>query len=179
MARKSSTAERILEAAERRLRTGGYNGFSFRDLAEDVGVRSASVHHHFPTKGDLVARLAARYADRFLATVADAPGGAGRIAAYREAFRRSLQSGCVMCLCGLLGAESAALPPEVASESRRFFERAAAHLAEGLHGAVSEPETTALTVLAQLEGASLLARVFGSPDVFDRATAALEHLAPR
>ena len=45
----------IMDAAERRMRSGGFNGFSFRDIADDVGVKSSSVHYHFPTKDALVA----------------------------------------------------------------------------------------------------------------------------
>jgi len=179
MPRRIDTRERILDAAERRLRSGGYNGFSFRDLAGDVDVRSASVHHHFPTKEDLVARLTARYAERFLAEVADAPTGRARIAAYRDAFRRSLESACSMCLCGLLGAESAGLPRAVSEEARRFFETARAQLAAGLEGETDTPQRLATAVLAQLEGATLLARVFGDPRTFDEATDGLERLATR
>ena len=40
----------IMDAAERRMRIGGFNGFSFREIAADVGVKSSSVHYHFPTK---------------------------------------------------------------------------------------------------------------------------------
>ena len=45
-------AAAIMDAAERRMRIGGFNGFSFREIAADVGVKSSSVHYHFPTKGD-------------------------------------------------------------------------------------------------------------------------------
>ncbi len=61
----ATRANEILDAAERFARTVGYNGFSFRDIAAEIGIKSASVHYHFPTKGDLGAALARRYADRF------------------------------------------------------------------------------------------------------------------
>ncbi|MCP5910237.1 TetR/AcrR family transcriptional regulator, partial [Klebsiella pneumoniae] len=40
---------------------GGYNGFSYADIAVSIGIRKASIHHHFPTKADLVASLIDRY----------------------------------------------------------------------------------------------------------------------
>ncbi len=46
----SSIAESIMDAAELRMRGGGFNGFSFREIADDVGIKSSSVHYHFPTK---------------------------------------------------------------------------------------------------------------------------------
>ncbi|HJY50709.1 MAG TPA: TetR/AcrR family transcriptional regulator [Stellaceae bacterium] len=45
----------------------GYGGFSFRDLAAEISIKSASVHHHFPTKATMTAAVARRYGDRFLA----------------------------------------------------------------------------------------------------------------
>lgn len=46
----------IMDAAERRMRIGGFNGFSFREIAADVGVKSSSVHYHFPTKENCCSR---------------------------------------------------------------------------------------------------------------------------
>ena len=54
----------ILDAAERRIQAGGFGGFSFREIAEDVGIKSSSVHYHFPTKEDLAAEVVRRWADR-------------------------------------------------------------------------------------------------------------------
>ncbi len=65
MVQPATKAIEILDAAERFARQAGYNGFSFRDVAAEVGIKSASVHYHFPTTGDLGAALAGRYADRF------------------------------------------------------------------------------------------------------------------
>lgn len=169
----SAKAIDILDAAEQRLRSAGYNGFSFRDLAADVGIKSASVHHHFPTKEALVAQLSERYADRFIEALATAPSGLARIAAYRDAFRQALGEDCGFCLCGMLGAESGSLPDPVRQSSRATFERMIDDLAQGLGGAVPAPRETALAVIAQLEGAMILARAFDDPAMFDRAAANL------
>lgn len=168
----ASKAEAILDAAERRIRDAGYNGFSFRDLAADVGVKSASVHHHFPTKTVLAAAVARRYADRFLAAVEDEPDDR-IVAAWRSAFRRALYEDGRMCLCGVLGAEAGALPQEVAAEARRFFERGAEGLARA-YGAPGEAARAAgLAVLATLQGAMLVARALDDPTAFDAATQGL------
>lgn len=49
----ANTREALLEAAAARLQTVGWASFSFRDLAEQVGIRAPSIHYHFPTKADL------------------------------------------------------------------------------------------------------------------------------
>ena len=73
-----------MDLAEAHMRNGGYGGFSFRDLAAELGIKSASVHHHFPTKATMAAAVARRYADRFFAAVARRPHEAAddAIAAY-------------------------------------------------------------------------------------------------
>ena len=51
----------IMDAAERRMQRGGFGGFSFREIAADVGIKSSSVHYHFPTKEDLSAAVIRRW----------------------------------------------------------------------------------------------------------------------
>lgn len=172
----TSTVERILDAAESRIRHSGYHGFSFRDLASDVGIKSASVHHHFPTKEKLVGRVAARYADRFLDRLASFPPGRNRVTAYRAMFREQLIGGFGMCLGGMLGVESEELPEGVGLETRRFFDILVSDLTQALASVSAQPVHAATAIVAQLEGAMLLARSSGRIESFDQATERLEQL---
>lgn len=160
---------KILDAAEWRIRGNGYHGFSIREVAADVGIRSASVHYYFPTKEELGAAVARRYRQRFeQAVAAEEAEGKSRVAAWRDLFRRALVDDGRMCLCGMLAVEGAGLPNAVAEEARLFFERGLTALDEVVTG----PAGGAM-VLAQLEGAMLLARTMGQDDLFDRATSGL------
>ena len=47
-----------MTAARAMVQARGYNSLSFRELAKEIGIKSASVHYYFPTKGDLGAALA-------------------------------------------------------------------------------------------------------------------------
>lgn len=178
MATPTGKAGEILDSAERQARQRGYNGFSFRDLAADVGIKSASVHYHFPTKAELGAAVAQRYTERFMAHLGDpadpevAPDAL--LERYVAAFRRALVRDRQMCLCGLLGAEVESLPPEVAAEVRDFFERNVAWLTAVLSrrdsGALGNEsaEARALAILALLEGALVVARTLKRDAVFDQ-----------
>ncbi len=177
-------AKEVLDAAEGFARTQGFNGFSFRDLAARVGIKSASVHYHFPTKGALGAALARRYTDRFLAAVGDptdprtAP--AALLESYVGGFRRALVEDGQMCLCGMLGAEIDSLPAAVADEARIFFERNIDWL-EAVFSRLDEPSAPgstqarrrALATLATLEGAMIIARTLERPDIFDEIVSAV------
>src|SRR5690349_365332 len=89
----SETALRLMDLAEVRMREAGYHGFSFRELAAEIGIKSASVHHHFPTKADMAVAVTRRYLQRFLETVAPRPGESREdaVASYRSAFRSSIE----------------------------------------------------------------------------------------
>lgn len=172
--RDTTTTEKIIRAAERRMRDGGFHGFSFREIAADVGVKSSSVHHHFPTKEALGAAAARAYADRFLAALGD-PQERSADAALEHVislFRFALQQDEQMCLCGLLGAECAGLPAAVRDEARYFFGAAQQWLEAALAGpgdspASGERSPGAQTILAALEGAMLIANATGDLTRFE------------
>jgi TetR/AcrR family transcriptional repressor of nem operon len=169
----NATAERLMDLAEARMREAGYGGFSFRDLAAAVGIKSASVHHHFPTKATMAAAVARRYGDRFFAAVAPRPNERGEdvIAIYCAAFRAGLDRHGLMCLFGVLGAEAGGLSPEIANEIMSFFHRCINDLSQRIGG--PDARARAFQVLATLEGGLILARAYRSTEAFDQAVANL------
>ena len=169
----NETAQRLMDLAEAHIRHAGYRSFSFRDLAAELGIKSASVHHHFPTKATLASAVVRRYGDRFLASVAPRPDETGEeaISAYRSAFRKALERDGRMCLCGVLGAEAGALTPEVVEEIRSFFRRCIDDLTQRIGG--PEAEARAFHVMATLEGGMMLARAYRDIGAFDQAVASL------
>lgn len=171
----SVTIVKILDAAEARIRQSGYNGFSFRDIAEDVGIKSASIHYHFPTKADLGAAVAQRYTERFLRALDVLEEvGTPALKAWREVFRTTLIRDKAMCLCGVMAAEQSALPDAVADEAKLFFEAGIDRLKRSIGGRGAKAR--AIRVFAMLEGAMLMARSLEDPKIFDQATASLEDL---
>ncbi|WP_331375660.1 TetR/AcrR family transcriptional regulator [Sinorhizobium chiapasense] len=165
----SETAEAIMDAAEERIRQAGYSGFSFRDVAADIGVKSSSVHYHFPTKEKLAAAVARRYTDRFLDSVDQKQAtGDDIVTAWRQVFRDALHRDGRMCLCGAMGAVSHDLAGEVREEVKRFFVLGIETLTRGGLG-----RDTAVRVLATLEGAMLAANVLDDRSMFESGTAAL------
>jgi TetR/AcrR family transcriptional regulator, transcriptional repressor for nem operon len=157
--------EAILDAAESRARRGGYNGFSFRDLAEDVGIKSASVHYHFPTKERLAEVLTHRYVDRMAAYLGEPTKLSPRAAVRHlaEAFVRANEADDQMCLCGMFAAESGALPQQVRPEVTAFFDLIVKWLDVALRPATSAPKP--LEIIAALEGGLLVSRASQDPAI--------------
>src|SRR5262245_52184368 len=95
--------EAILEAARRAAQAHGYGGLNFREIGAEVGIKAASIYHHFPSKADLGAAVAKRYWERAAAELealsATAGDPAAALEAYPGLFRRSLEEGNRICLC--------------------------------------------------------------------------------
>jgi TetR/AcrR family transcriptional regulator, transcriptional repressor for nem operon len=174
----SPKAENLLDLAENYVRTVGYNGFSFRDLAEDAGIKSASVHYHFPTKERLAAAVARRYAQRFFAALGPANDPANdptsQMNVFVDLFRRALRDDGRMCLFCVLGAEYSALPSEVQDQVRRFVSDSTRWLvvvlqrSSATHSLANlDADARARTILATLEGAMIVARASENLAVFD------------
>lgn len=167
------TSERLMDLAEGHIRDAGYGSFSFRNLAAEIGIKSASVHYHFPTKATLIAAVARRYADRFFAAVAPQPDETAddAIASYRSAFTAALDQDGLMCLFGVLGAEAGGLSREIGDEILSFFRRCIADLSQRIGG--PDGEARAFQTIATLEGGMILARAYQSREAFAQAVSNL------
>src|SRR6187549_2492803 len=174
----ASTADRILDVAERLVQVHGFNAFSYADIAAELGIRKASLHHHFPTKAGLGTALISRYHDRFgeaLAEILANSEDAGvRLQAYVRLYSKVLRNKR-MCLCGVLAADFETLPRPMREGVLSFFglneEWLTRVLEEGrqvgaLHFEGPAPRIAAFLV-SSLEGAMLLARSYGKISRFE------------
>ncbi|WP_062224391.1 TetR/AcrR family transcriptional regulator [Aureimonas sp. D3] len=122
----TKTRDRIMEAARLTVQDLGYSGLSFRELAKEVGIKSASIHYYFPTKGELAVAIVRSYVERHEAFLNDLlVDGADRgvlMGHYTDMFRRTLLNGNRMCLAGMLSAERNELPEDVRAEVVRWGE---------------------------------------------------------
>jgi TetR/AcrR family transcriptional repressor of nem operon len=186
MTNLSSTSDDILAAARPLIVAGGYNGFSYADIAEIVGIRKASIHHHFPSKVDLVRTLVLRYREdartgfATLERTAKDPGEQlSNYIAYWE--KCIVDASAPFCICALLASELPALPAAVAKEVRLHFETLSEWLASafergaksGIFQLQSAPQTEAEAFMAAVHGAMLSARVHGNPKLFGMITASV------
>jgi TetR/AcrR family transcriptional repressor of nem operon len=156
----------IMDAAERRMQQGGFGGFSFREIAADVGIKSSSVHYHFPTKEDLAAAVIHRWAEYTSELIdKELEKDPDPIRVWTKAFRGTAFSEAHMCPCTVLAAASQGLPEQVAKEVKGFFKMCQDKLvAAGLS------PSKAAEVLSTITGALVLANAFGDTAEYDRAT---------
>ncbi|WP_343676695.1 TetR/AcrR family transcriptional regulator [Paraburkholderia heleia] len=171
----TGSRERILAAATKIAQAHGYNGLNFRDLAEDVGIRPASIYHHFTNKADLGAAVARRYwedsAAVLEALLAESPDPLHCLNRYPETFRKALESANRICLCSFMAAESDDLPDEVMKEVRAFADVHVAWLNKVLSGAKivddQRSDQRARAIFAAVAGAQLIARSRSDVSLYD------------
>jgi TetR/AcrR family transcriptional regulator, transcriptional repressor for nem operon len=182
--RQAGTAEQILDVSERLVQSRGFNGFSYANVAAELGITTASLHYHFPGKAELgealIERYAARFADALVAIDVSAPDARAKLAAYSGLYADVLR-GERMCLCGMLAAEYETLPQPMRDAVVRFFDENERWLAGVLEQGHAEASLSfdgsardgARTILSSLEGAMLIARPYGDLERFQSAASHL------
>lgn len=171
-----SKEDEILEVGQELIQTVGYDGFSYRDIADRVGIKSASVHYYFPAKTDLAEAVAKQYRIEFAETVreisANTPGALERLEEFAGIFQGTLENLDRVCLCGMLASESSSVPDKVSAQTRMFFseqqdwisQTIADGIDDGTISATTQPNEFAKTFLSALEGAMMLARSMEQPE---------------
>lgn len=186
------TADRILDSAEALIQERGFFGFSFQDIAEQIGIKKASIYYHFPAKAQLGRAVIDRYRKRMrqVSDAVDANDGIDHweaLALYIEPILQIGRNPETACLCGVLGGEYMALPDDMKSEIADFFDEHLVWLARllttgreaGAFRFVGEPEAVAKFLFGAMEGGLLIKRTNGDTkfldEVVDVAMSVLGH----
>lgn len=184
MARPSGRPVRdeVLAAARPLIQRAGVDGFSYADIAAQLNIKAPSIHHHFPTKDDLVAEVATEYRRDFAARVVliEEPSVSARLMAYADLFDDAASAGLV-CLCGAIAAEWPNIASRPREEVELFFAEQlswlTAELDEGVRArellAFEDSSAMAQLILATLEGSMLMARTQASADAAKSVMATL------
>jgi TetR/AcrR family transcriptional repressor of nem operon len=161
----------IMDAAQRRIQLGGFGGFSFREIAADVGIKSSSVHYHFPTKDDLGAAVIRRWTEKASEHIDEAlEKDPNPVRVWTEILGGTAHSELRMCPCTVLGAAAQNLPEQVAAAVKSFFKMCEEKMmSQGLS------RSDASKLLSTLVGAIVVATALGDSAEYDRATNDLLH----
>lgn len=116
------TRAALLDSAQDLIQRVGVNAMSYNDLSRVVGIRKASIHHHFPRKEDLIEALLVRcgedYAGKYQSVVTSPGSIWEKLQAVVDIFDNSLMAGKI-CTVGMLSVES----PTLTEKLRHTLER--------------------------------------------------------
>ncbi|WP_236585250.1 TetR/AcrR family transcriptional regulator [Dyella sp. EPa41] len=187
-----TTQQKLIDSARHLIQTRGYNGFSYADVAEEVQVRKASIHHHFPAKADLAkavveqSRAVIIEQTRMLDDRAFDPDEQLRM--YTGYWEKCIaDASAPFCVAGMLASELPTLPADLAQEVRAHFRDLSNWLEVvmtrgaqlGRFQLQGSARQEAEAFMAMVYGAMLAARAYGDAKVFsDIVASALKRLAP-
>jgi TetR/AcrR family transcriptional repressor of nem operon len=168
----ATTREQLLSHAQVLIRQRGYNGFSYRDLAERVGVRTASIHYYFPTKDDLLIESIDNYAAeeaRLMQGIDPTLQASERLNRYAALFYGTPAD--QVCLCGMLAADFASLSDRARQAVQSFYRTHERWLskvvADGQRDGTLEwngdPDAAGRYLFAAFQGALMSSRLFQTP----------------
>ena len=184
----TDTKALILKEANALLLTRSYLGLSFQELADRVGIRKASLYHHFDSKETLGIALIDEAQTKFARWSQRLQGQsvAQKMQAYILMFRNAIGAGERVCPIGATGGEWDCLEPALQGRVRHFHQFQLDWLTQAVapwQAPSSAQDSDAQQLLAQqratqinamLQGALLSARVHADVAVFDTAVAPLQ-----
>jgi len=180
--------EEILNSAQKLIQRKGINGMSYADISKEVNIKKASIHHHFPTKEDLVNCLLERYCAEFKTHVDEILSSPlkpkTKLQRFMSLFEETLLQGNNdrACLCGMLCAELLSISEQTASLVKEFFNESERAISLILEEGVKQKsfsipgniKNVSDLFLATLEGGIFLSRINGGPERYKKLLNQLE-----
>ncbi|MGH3283478.1 MAG: TetR/AcrR family transcriptional regulator [Streptosporangiaceae bacterium] len=177
---RAGKRERLVSAASDLMHRQGVQRTKLSEVADAAGVPPGNVYYYFKTRDDLVRAVIDAQAARFgfmLASLEGLPSPAGRLKALARSWddMRDLVAshGCpVGNLSSELGKHADGLEQYAAKSVNLIIDWAEAQFRE-LGG--PDPRDLAVTLLAGVQGAALLASTLRDPRIMTRQVHHLEH----
>ncbi|GHA68149.1 TetR family transcriptional regulator [Formosimonas limnophila] len=166
---------KLLSTARVLAQTRGFNAFSYRDLAEIVGIKTASIHYHFPNKDDLGVALIHQYTESMMVALHDIDsqpiGYLAQFNQFVQIFEQTSESSEQWCLAGMFASDVQTLSEAMRQAVTAFFIQVEQWLNALLERAVAANAFRPLVpisqlapmILASLEGALLTTRLMNQP----------------
>lgn len=174
-----STRDKIIELAQEAIATRGYSAFSFRELAKDMGIKSASIHYHFPTKIHLGLAVAQTYRERLAQALGDiaqkCPNPSDALQNLIAIYRHEANTSQRMTVCTMLAAEIKNLPSEIQVEMASFYDLNIGWLEQQFRAlGNTNAREQACQFFALLQGGLIGAKSQSNPGYFDVVVKAAE-----
>ena len=174
MVKIENSKRTILNLAESLLQDKGFNGFSYANIASELGVKNAAIHYHFPSKEDLGVAVIKRYRERFKLWINNARvkdlSPEAKLDWFLRIYSDMRADNGKVCLVGSLEAEFNSIPKGLQEEVQALHQELIvwleSTLVEGLAAGVFDfkgnPADKAASVMSTLQGALQMARALGA-----------------
>lgn len=177
----SDMREQVLQVAGDLTQARGFNGFSYIDLSNAVGIKTSSIHYYFKKKDDLAVALIDRQrkivGEKLAAIDTAQMSPQASLQALGDLFKSFITGRRDnFCLCGMLAAEFAAMNDPARAALKAYFDDVRGWLAGQfvrLDPSIpsDQAQAKALGFIGALEGVLLIARLEKNPALIDQAIA--------
>ncbi|HIH73806.1 MAG TPA: TetR/AcrR family transcriptional regulator [Methanosarcina sp.] len=117
----NQTNQQILHYASIFLQSRGYNGFSYKDISQKLGIKNAAIHNYYPKKEDLVAALLEEsrknIAANFAQIVESGGSASEQLQSYFDYTLREFDEGKCICPPGSVILDFEELPEKVQKQN--------------------------------------------------------------
>lgn len=179
-----TSRQEIVQLAGKLVAQKGFDSFSYADLSEVLGIKKASLHHHFPKKEDLglaVMEAILEGGKGQFETIWNASSDASeQLDLYLDMVRKNALAGASICPVSSLQAEMEVIPESMCERLREIGEVEIDFLTkilasgkrQGVFHFKAEPRAAAATLLSAIKGALQYSRPHGS-GFFEQVSGAL------
>ena len=179
-----NTKEKILACAERLIQLNGYNGFSYKHIAEEIGIKTSSIHYHFDSKEVLANEVIGFHLEKLLAVIERLDGNNALDAkdkllqAVSAIYTLTYYDHNKMCLAGMLASDVNAIPESIRQRITQFFDVLRTWLTKEISNRLTSEQASfeAQVILSQLEGGLLLARLYEDKDYLNNLLRYIKHI---
>jgi TetR/AcrR family transcriptional repressor of nem operon len=177
------TKTALLECAQNLIQSVGVNAMSYNDLSQEIGIRKASIHYHFPKKDDLIKALIERcqevFGEKYLSIVESDNTAKCKLQLLAAIYEDGVKNGR-LCPIGMLSAEFRSLSKSTQDtlnlkikHTSEIFEKVFVQgQEENIFPSEQSTFDLAYGFFSFLLGAQSLSRCADSPDAFRKAVAA-------
>lgn len=177
-----TTKESIIELADEYIRDSGYHTFSFHDLSRVVGIKTSSIHYHFPVKADLGEAVINERLERFqeLRKEISESDPVKKLALFLSIYSR-MRSDNRVCLVGSVATGLPAMEEKIRDQiqvlSGFIVSWVTEILEEGEESEVfsfeTDARTKALMIISTMMGMLQISRISGQPEDFRKVMRAI------
>ncbi len=173
MTELNPTNQQILHYAGHFLQCRGYNGFSYKDISQKLGIKNASIHHYYPKKEDLVAALLEEGRKKLAVSIAEMKeskkSAREQLQYYFDRALQEFDEGKYICPPGSVVIDFKELPEKVQKQDMLLFDAILDWLTDVLRTGLEQEEfdfsgsveTQAEMIVETLMGARLLSSIKG------------------
>ena len=162
---------KIIQLATNLAQKYGINAFSYSDLAKEIGIAKASIHHYFPAKDDLAQEILAKYSANFMEQLpSPEQNSETSLKAYIELFNQVAQTQDKICLCLMYASDFMTISLSAQQQVQDFYHKNEAWLAQlfiANNDNIQQAQAKSQLLFSQLQGLLVRSRLMHDAAQFD------------